>query len=173
LTAQGKGCVFPYHLISSLSAKSIVNMEEQFGTGARTCEFRKHDKDDSILLYSCAQSNAGSVIITTAESSVRLDKQVKRADIIDLDYATKAGPTLLMLGHVNGRLFLAVMDGTTNSRVFYGFLESGWTNTYTHKPGAQATFALATQSAAAAELAKLGMPELTLAKLAKKGILFE
>jgi hypothetical protein len=110
-------------------------------------------------------------VVQTTEGSTRLDKQIKRGGVVNLDYDTDLGLNLLLRGHVQRGLFVVLADNQDKNKVFFGFLQPGWAAAYTNKPGATATFSLVTQSAAVAELAKLGIPELTLSKLAKKGML--
>jgi hypothetical protein len=112
-------------------------------------------------------------VLTTSENSTRrLDQQVERGGVVDLSYITEQGLTLLLRGRVKQGLCVAITGSQANSGVFVGVLQSGWEAAYINKSGATATFALVSQSAAAAELAKLGIPELTLSKVAKKGIIF-
>jgi hypothetical protein len=115
------------------------------------------------------EANARQIVLTGSEGSNRLDMQIKRGGVIDLDYKTDLGLNLLLRGGVLQGLCVAITDSKTNSSVFIGVLQPGWEAAYISKAGATAKFALTTQSAAAVELAKLGIPELTLLKVAKKG----
>jgi hypothetical protein len=116
-------------------------------------------------------AQAKPIVLQTTEVSTRLDKQIKRGGVVDLDYDKDLGLKLLLRGHAKQGLFVAILNKEANSSVFCGMLQPGWAAAYLNKAGATAKFALTTQSAAAAELAKLGMPELTLLKEAKKGII--
>eukprot|EP00953_Heterococcus_sp_UTEX-ZZ885_P028978 15436-Heterococcus_DN1.PRE.1 len=154
-----------------------MRVEEIFGRNEKTCKLRRSDKDGKILLH-CALTGdedgavqAKPVVVQTKEDSSRLDKQVKQGGIVAVDFSTDTGLSLLLRGHAQQGLFVAIIDDQASSSVFCGVLQPGWAAAYLNKAGATAKFALTTQSAAAAELAKLGMPELTLSKEAKKGII--
>eukprot|EP00953_Heterococcus_sp_UTEX-ZZ885_P005919 3667-Heterococcus_DN1.PRE.1 len=151
-----------------------MRVEEIFGRNEKTCKLRRSDKDGKILLH-CALTGdedgavqAKPVVVQTKEDSSRLDKQVKQGGIVAVDFSTDTGLSLLLRGHAQQGLFVAIIDDQASSSVFCGVLQPGWAAAYLNKAGATAKFALTTQSAAAAELAKLGMPELTLSKEAKK-----
>jgi hypothetical protein len=109
--------------------------------------------------------------LTTSSNSTRLDTQVQRGAAIDLDYKTDLGLNMMLRGHVQHGLCVAITDGTANSTLFFGSFQPGWSDAYLNKSGATATFTVETQAVAAAELAKLGMPELIFSKVPKKGML--
>jgi hypothetical protein len=118
----------------------------------------------------CRRGHFNTNRVDHSENSTRFDKQIKRGGVINLDYETDLGQTLLLRGHVQKGLFVACTDNEANSSMFFGCLQPGWATAYVSKSGAGATFGMETRSAVAAELAKLGMPELSLMKLAKKGV---
>eukprot|EP00953_Heterococcus_sp_UTEX-ZZ885_P022523 12460-Heterococcus_DN1.PRE.1 len=145
-------------------------MEKKFGFAQRVCKFRRND--DKMLLC-CSPAAVQGVdtsdpFIVATRDSFRLDRQIQRGGVINFDFDTDAGLNLLLRGHVQQGLLVACTDNKSDTTMFCGCLQPGWATAYFNKSGAEATFALMTQEVVAAELAKLGIPELVLTKLGKK-----